>query len=134
MFPKELASLLKLQRAAIREPFPRIHRPNGAPENLRHHTMQRMKLRRRLRGEDGTSLLLALGFIAFLGVFVASGLVLFLPTRGGFRRPDELEAASYLPEMARPKATLSAPIAPGPPLAPAPARETEAPEPHRKPV
>jgi len=32
---------------------------------------------------------------AFLGVFVAFGLVLFLPTRGGFRRPDELEAESY---------------------------------------
>jgi UDP-GlcNAc:undecaprenyl-phosphate GlcNAc-1-phosphate transferase len=35
---------------------------------------------------------------AFLGVFVASGLVLFLPTRGGFNRPDELEAESYEPE------------------------------------
>jgi UDP-GlcNAc:undecaprenyl-phosphate GlcNAc-1-phosphate transferase len=35
---------------------------------------------------------------AFLGVFVASGLILFLPTRGGFRRPDELEAESYEPE------------------------------------
>jgi len=35
---------------------------------------------------------------AFLGVFLASGLVLFLPTRGGFRRPDELEASSYEPE------------------------------------
>ena len=34
---------------------------------------------------------------AFLGVFVASGLVLFLPTRGGFRRPDELDAESYEP-------------------------------------
>ena len=32
---------------------------------------------------------------AFLGVFVAFGLVLFLPTRGGFRRPDELEAEAY---------------------------------------
>lgn len=41
---------------------------------------------------------------AFLGVFVASGLVLFLPTRGGFRRPDELEAESYEPDesVARP--------------------------------
>ena len=29
---------------------------------------------------------------AFLGVFVAFGLVLFLPTRGEFGRPDELEA------------------------------------------
>ena len=35
---------------------------------------------------------------AFLGVFVASGLILFLPTRGGFRRPDELEAESYEPD------------------------------------
>ena len=32
---------------------------------------------------------------AFLGVFVAFGLILFLPTRGDFRRPDELEAGSY---------------------------------------
>ena len=44
---------------------------------------------------------------AFLGVFVASGLVLFLPTRGGFRRPDELEAESYEPDED------SAPPAPG---------------------
>ena len=32
---------------------------------------------------------------AFLGVFVAFGLVLFLPTRGDFDRPDELEADAY---------------------------------------
>ena len=32
---------------------------------------------------------------AFLGVFVVSGLILFGPTRGAFRRPAELEAASY---------------------------------------
>jgi UDP-GlcNAc:undecaprenyl-phosphate GlcNAc-1-phosphate transferase len=32
---------------------------------------------------------------AFLGVFVASGLVLFLPTRGDFGRPDELEPEAY---------------------------------------
>ncbi len=37
---------------------------------------------------------------AFLGVFVASGLVLFLPTRGDFGRPDELEAEAYEPESA----------------------------------
>jgi UDP-GlcNAc:undecaprenyl-phosphate GlcNAc-1-phosphate transferase len=37
---------------------------------------------------------------AFLSVFVASGLVLFLPTRGDFGRPDELEAESYEPEEA----------------------------------
>jgi UDP-GlcNAc:undecaprenyl-phosphate GlcNAc-1-phosphate transferase len=35
---------------------------------------------------------------AFLSVFVASGLVLFLPTRGDFGRPDELEAESYEPD------------------------------------
>jgi len=35
---------------------------------------------------------------AFLGVFVAFGLVLFLPTRGGFHRPDELEAEAYEPD------------------------------------
>ena len=32
---------------------------------------------------------------AFVGVFVAFGLVLFLPTRGDLDRPDELEAESY---------------------------------------
>ena len=32
---------------------------------------------------------------AFLGVFVVSGLVLFGPTRGAFRRPEELEADAY---------------------------------------
>ena len=36
---------------------------------------------------------------AFLGVFVAFGLVLFLPTRGDFDRPDELEAEAYEPEV-----------------------------------
>ena len=35
---------------------------------------------------------------AFLGIFVAFGLVLFVPTRGDFGRPDELEAESYEPE------------------------------------
>jgi len=35
---------------------------------------------------------------AFLGIFVAFGLVLFLPTRGDFDRPDELEAEAYEPE------------------------------------
>ena len=34
---------------------------------------------------------------AFLGVFVVSGLVLFGPTRGAFRRPRELEAEAYEP-------------------------------------
>jgi UDP-GlcNAc:undecaprenyl-phosphate/decaprenyl-phosphate GlcNAc-1-phosphate transferase len=32
---------------------------------------------------------------AFLGVFLAFGLVLFIPTRGTFGRPEELEADSY---------------------------------------
>jgi UDP-GlcNAc:undecaprenyl-phosphate GlcNAc-1-phosphate transferase len=31
----------------------------------------------------------------FLVVFIAAGLVLFLPTRGDFGRPDELEAEAY---------------------------------------
>ncbi len=35
---------------------------------------------------------------AFLGVFLASGLVLFIPTRGGLRRPEELEADTYEPD------------------------------------
>jgi UDP-GlcNAc:undecaprenyl-phosphate GlcNAc-1-phosphate transferase len=32
---------------------------------------------------------------AFLGVFLAFGLVLFIPTRGALRRPEELEASTY---------------------------------------
>jgi UDP-GlcNAc:undecaprenyl-phosphate GlcNAc-1-phosphate transferase len=32
---------------------------------------------------------------AFVGIFVAFGLILFLPTRGDFDRPDELEAEAY---------------------------------------
>jgi UDP-GlcNAc:undecaprenyl-phosphate GlcNAc-1-phosphate transferase len=32
---------------------------------------------------------------AFMGVFLAFGLVLFVPTRGALRRPEELEADSY---------------------------------------
>jgi UDP-GlcNAc:undecaprenyl-phosphate/decaprenyl-phosphate GlcNAc-1-phosphate transferase len=32
---------------------------------------------------------------AFLGVFIVSGLILFAPTRGAFRRPEELEAEAY---------------------------------------
>ena len=32
---------------------------------------------------------------AFLGVFLAFGLVLFLPVRGDFRRPEEPEAEAY---------------------------------------
>ncbi len=35
---------------------------------------------------------------AFLGVFIVSGLILFGPTRGAFRRPEELEAESYEPD------------------------------------
>jgi UDP-GlcNAc:undecaprenyl-phosphate GlcNAc-1-phosphate transferase len=38
---------------------------------------------------------------AFLGVFVAFGLILFLPTRGGFSRPDELEAETYDDDLPR---------------------------------
>jgi UDP-GlcNAc:undecaprenyl-phosphate GlcNAc-1-phosphate transferase len=32
---------------------------------------------------------------AFLGVFVVSGLILFVPTRGALSRPEELDASSY---------------------------------------
>ena len=32
---------------------------------------------------------------AFVGVFIAFGLILFLPTRGDLQRPDELEAEAY---------------------------------------
>ena len=35
---------------------------------------------------------------AFLGVFLVSGLILFGPTRGAFRRPEELEAEAYEPD------------------------------------
>ncbi len=35
---------------------------------------------------------------AFLGVFMAFGLVLFVPTRGALRRPEELEADAYDPD------------------------------------
>ncbi len=35
---------------------------------------------------------------AFVGLFVAFGLILFVPTRGDFDRPDELEADAYEPE------------------------------------
>lgn len=35
---------------------------------------------------------------AFLGIFVVSGLILFGPTRGAFRRPEELEAEAYEPD------------------------------------
>jgi len=45
---------------------------------------------------------------AFLGVFVAFGLVLFGPTRGDLARPDELEAEAYVGEPPR---------RPGPPRA-----------------
>ncbi len=82
---------------------------------------------------------------AFLGVFVASGLVLFLPTRGGFRRPDELEAESYEPEA--PESTPEAPEAVAPASVAAPAvggvapaspgaaaADPEIPEPRREPV
>jgi UDP-GlcNAc:undecaprenyl-phosphate GlcNAc-1-phosphate transferase len=36
---------------------------------------------------------------AFMGVFIAFGLILFLPIRGDFGRPDELEADAYEPEV-----------------------------------
>src|SRR4029077_5634368 len=38
---------------------------------------------------------------AFIGVFLAFGLVLFIPTRGSFRRPEELESDTYEPERGR---------------------------------
>jgi UDP-GlcNAc:undecaprenyl-phosphate GlcNAc-1-phosphate transferase len=50
---------------------------------------------------------------AFLGVFLASGLILFLPTRGGFQRPDELEAEAYEPRADGPEgAAASGPDVP----------------------
>ena len=71
---------------------------------------------------------------AFLGVFIASGLVLFLPIRGDFGRPDELEAEAYEahlePEPGGPTAAVAEPepAAPEPePAAPEP--EPAAPEP-----
>ncbi|HMJ80408.1 MAG TPA: undecaprenyl/decaprenyl-phosphate alpha-N-acetylglucosaminyl 1-phosphate transferase [Candidatus Dormibacteraeota bacterium] len=52
---------------------------------------------------------------AFIGVFLASGLVLFIPTRGALRRPEELEAESYEgPDgAAPPRRTTSRPGSPG---------------------
>jgi hypothetical protein len=41
---------------------------------------------------------------AFLGVFLAFGLVLFIPTRGALRRPEELEATTYDEDPPRPVA------------------------------
>jgi UDP-GlcNAc:undecaprenyl-phosphate GlcNAc-1-phosphate transferase len=35
---------------------------------------------------------------AFIGVFLAFGLVLFIPTRGSLHRPEELEADAYEPD------------------------------------
>ena len=57
---------------------------------------------------------------AFLGVFVASGLILFLPTRGGFRRPDELEAESYEPVRGAEAPSPAEPSAPAAPDIPEP--------------
>jgi len=39
---------------------------------------------------------------AFVGVFLAFGLVLFIPTRGALRRPEELEATTYEDDPPRP--------------------------------
>ena len=36
---------------------------------------------------------------AFISIFIVSGLILFGPTRGAFRRPEELEAESYEPRV-----------------------------------
>jgi UDP-GlcNAc:undecaprenyl-phosphate GlcNAc-1-phosphate transferase len=68
---------------------------------------------------------------AFLGVFIASGLVLFLPTRGDFGRPDELEAEAYEPEPAASEPEPAEPASPEPePAEPAdPEPEPAAPEP-----
>ena len=41
---------------------------------------------------------------AFVGVFLAFGLVLFIPTRGALRRPEELEATTYDDGPRRPAA------------------------------
>ena len=43
----------------------------------------------------------------FLVVFIAAGLVLFLPIRGDFGRPDELEAETYEPDHDRRRAPLA---------------------------
>jgi UDP-GlcNAc:undecaprenyl-phosphate GlcNAc-1-phosphate transferase len=71
---------------------------------------------------------------AFLGVFVASGLVLFLPTRGGFRRPDELEAEWYEPDESPPPPTAPAPSASPPPTAGPIGGDPEVPEPRHEAV
>ena len=50
----------------------------------------------------------------FLVVFIAAGLVLFLPIRGDFGRPDELEAEAYEPAPAAPEPAAHEPGAPEP--------------------
>ncbi|MGZ8438021.1 MAG: glycosyltransferase family 4 protein [Candidatus Limnocylindrales bacterium] len=76
---------------------------------------------------------------AFLGVFVASGLVLFLPTRGGFNRPDELEAESYEPDATTRVSAPGVPPLPAPQPALEPSgrpvtTEPETPEPRHEAV
>ena len=55
---------------------------------------------------------------AFLGVFLAFGLVLFIPTRGALRRPEELEATTYDEDPPRPRWATTAPVADEPPRPP----------------
>jgi UDP-GlcNAc:undecaprenyl-phosphate GlcNAc-1-phosphate transferase len=43
---------------------------------------------------------------AFVAVFVAFGLILFIPTRGDFDRPDELEADAYDTAVTPPKVPI----------------------------
>jgi hypothetical protein len=40
-------------------------------------------------------LLSGIQLYAFLGVFIVFGLILFVPTRGSLRAPEELEADAY---------------------------------------
>ena len=49
---------------------------------------------------------------AFLGVFLAFGLVLFIPTRGALHRPEELEADAYEPDPDAPVPTKRGLLAP----------------------
>ncbi|MEX1170139.1 MAG: MraY family glycosyltransferase [Chloroflexota bacterium] len=62
----------------------------------------------------------------FLVVFIAAGLVLFVPTRGDFGRPDELEAEAYEPE---PAAEAYEPVPEAEAYEPEPEAEAPAPEP-----
>ena len=87
------------QRSVAVHPGPRPHPPPAArpralaPADRAAHLWRCAGLAVLAFVLSGASLL-----YAFLVVFIAAGLVLFLPIRGDFGRPDELEAETYEPD------------------------------------